>query len=108
MDKGTKFYDVKISKIDISIDMQGSFIPRMMIISKPWLKSLLQGTINSILSNNDTNFLSLRPVRGLKLVIGDNWLFTCYQYGVQDGCGNKFMNIKLYDKTLELLSRDGE
>ena len=38
---------------------------------------------------------------------GDNNLATCYQYAVQDGNRCKALNIKFYEKIIDLISREG-
>jgi hypothetical protein len=38
---------------------------------------------------------------------GNNNLDTCYQYAVLDEKKDKLLNIKVYDKTLDLIGRDG-
>ena len=46
-------------------------------------------------------------INNLRLIKGDNNLETCYQYAVLDVDNDKLLNIKIYDKTLDLISRDG-
>ena len=38
---------------------------------------------------------------------GSNNLHTCYQYAVLSESNEKLLNIKMYDKTLDLIGRDG-
>ena len=38
---------------------------------------------------------------------GDNNLATCYQYAVQDGDRCKVLNVKFYEKIIDLMSREG-
>ena len=38
---------------------------------------------------------------------GSNNFDTCYQYEVIDEANDKLLNIKVYDKTLDLIGRDG-
>ena len=38
---------------------------------------------------------------------GDNNLATCYQYAVQDGDRCKVLNVKFYEKIIDLISREG-
>ena len=52
-------------------------------------------------------FLSLNIIYDLHLIRGDNNLETCFQYAVLDVENDKLLNIKFYDKTLDLISRDG-
>lgn len=68
----------------------------------------MQRAVDSIFSQETLNFLSLRPVLGLKVSRGDNQLDTCYQFSVKGFNDKKLLNIKCYDKVLDLLSRDGQ
>ena len=60
-----------------------------------------------IFSTESTNFLSLGCINGLHVIRGGNNLDTCYQYTVLGEENDKLLNIKMYDKTLDLIGRDG-
>ena len=52
------------------------------------------------------------PLKGylpedLMVKVAPNNLQTCLQYSISDSDGKKLLNIKFYDKLLELISRDG-
>ena len=38
---------------------------------------------------------------------GDNNLASCYQYAVHDADDLKLLQIKIYDKLMDLVGRDG-
>lgn len=63
--------------------------------------------MDKIFSSSATNFLSLTTVSGFELVRGDNNLDTCYQYAVKGDEGTKLLVVKIYDKLLDLLAREG-
>lgn len=58
-------------------------------------------------STNSCNFLSLSSISGLRVIRGNNNLDTCYQYAVVDEKNDKLLNVKVYDKFLDLIGRDG-
>ena len=41
------------------------------------------------------------------MIRGNNNLDTCYQYAVVDEKNDKLLNVKVYDKFLDLIGRDG-
>ena len=43
----------------------------------------------------------------LKLKSGDNQLSTCFQFVVADASNSKVMTLKIYDKTMDLIGREG-
>ena len=98
---------IEHSKIDIAVDMEGSFIPTS---DKPVFKKieeLLSQSIIKIFNDQSLNFLSLHNINDLKVTKGDNNLETCYQYAILNEEREKVLNIKFYDKMLDLCSRDG-
>lgn len=73
---------IEHSKIDTSLDMEGSFLPTS---NKPVfkeIKELLRQSITKIFNDKSLNFLSLHNINDLKVVKGDNNLETCYQYAI--------------------------
>ena len=96
-----------MTKIDIANDMKGSFIPKLGKSCHQEISQQLSRTIEQVFSTNSSNFLSLNSVSGLRVIRGDNNLDTCYQYAVVDKEKDKLLNIKVYEKTLDLISRDG-
>ena len=53
-----------------------------------------------------TNPLSPGALHDLQVTRGDNNLDTCFQYCVLDADTDKILNIKIYDKVLDLAGRD--
>ena len=47
------------------------------------------------------------PDSTLTVMLGANILPTSFQYDVKDKDKNKLMTIKFYDKTLDLMGREG-
>ena len=71
------------------------------------IKELLSHSISQIFSSDETNFLSSSPVSDLQILRGNNIHDTCFQYAVKDHLGDKLLVLKIYDKILDLVSRDG-
>ena len=71
------------------------------------MKKLVTNSINEIFVNNNSNFLSVTSILDLYVVRGDNILDFCYQYAVKDANKRKILNIKIYDKMIDLVAREG-
>ena len=69
--------------------------------------TLLKSAIPNIFQSARTNFLGLDPVADLRVIHGSNNLATCYQFEVINKEGEKILNIKVYDKILDLVGRNG-
>lgn len=54
-----------------------------------------------------TEYPKSMEVPNLRVCLGDNRLDTCFQYQIKDVSGGKLLNIKIYDKFLDLIGRDG-
>ena len=63
--------------------------------------------MDGLFDSDETNFLSYGSVSGLTVTNGDNILPTCFQYAVKDSEGNKVLTVKIYDKIIDLISREG-
>lgn len=87
--------------------MKGSFLPDLGKSCHSEISQLLSRVIEQIFSTESTNFLSLSSINGLHVIRGNNNLDTCYQYTVLGEDNDKMLNIKIYDKTLDLIGRDG-
>lgn len=90
------------------MDLKGSFIPGEDTRCEQRILAILREKITGVFAwksvctgNNNSE------VPNLRIILGDNRLDTCFQYQVKDPCGNKLMNIKIYDKSLDLCSREG-
>ena len=68
---------------------------------------LLRNVIPMMFLRESTNFLGLDSIEGLRVLHGSNNLATCFQYEVVTKDGEKVLNIKFYDKVLDLVARDG-
>lgn len=98
---------IDLYKIDFAKDLTGSF---QMSFNRPPAQELqdqLDLIIQDVLSDSDSNFLSMHPDTELHVRHGNNILSTCAQYEVLDSDRLKLLTIKAYDKVLDLLSREG-
>ena len=68
---------------------------------------LLKTVVIEMFQTMDTNFLSLNSISDLRVLHGSNNLQSCYQYEVLNDDNEKLLNIKVYDKFLDLVGRDG-
>ena len=68
---------------------------------------LLDQAITKVFSDKSLNFLSLNNISDFHVVNGNNNLETCYQYAILNEQNEKQLNIKFYDKMLDLIGRDG-
>ena len=98
---------IELSKIDVATDMKGSFLPDLGKSYRNEISQLLSRVIEQVFNDNHTNFLALGSISGLHVTQGSNNLDTCYQYTVLSEGNDKLLNIKMYDKTLDLIGRDG-
>ena len=98
---------IKLSKIDVAVDMKGSFIPDHSNSHHKEIGELLGQAMTEIFQFDSLNFLSLNPISDLRVVRGENNLDTCYQYAVLDGEKETLLKVKVYDKTLDMIGRDG-
>ena len=71
------------------------------------MKKVLQGEVGRIFNDLEMNFLSHGMTGDLTVKKGKNNHRTCFQFGVYDDEDRKLFTIKVYDKILELNSRDG-
>ena len=72
------------------------------------MKKVLQQEVSQIFNDLDINFLSHGMTGDLTVKNGKNTHRTCFQYGVYDDEDRKLFTIKVYDKVLELISRNGK
>ena len=59
-----------------------------------------------LFTSKPPNFLSLGRISDLRVVRGQNILDTCYQYHVQNSRNKRILNVKFYDKIMDLISRE--
>ena len=98
--------EVRMTKLDIAQDLLGAFIPTWNTNTFKAIKHRLQGAITMLFTSEPPNFLSLGRISDLKVVRGQNILDTCYQYHVLNSRSKKVLNIKFYDKMMDLISRE--
>ena len=82
-------------------------MPNKIAETKANISYLLNELTKKMFGSHNLNFLSLNNIPGLRVVNGDNCLDTCFQYAVKDNENRKLLNIKVYDKFLDLCGRDG-
>lgn len=61
-----------------------------------------------LFTSQPPNFLSLGRISDLKVARGQNILDTCYQYHVQNSRNKRVLNVKFYDKFMDLISREDQ
>lgn len=85
----------------------GSFLPVEKEVVFNRIKMHLQRVID-LIAGSEQNRLIHSWRRGTLRVKGeDRRLQTCFKYVVFDRDGCKVMTVKIYDKTLDLMGRDG-
>ena len=89
------------------MDFKGSLLPADRDEAYDAVKALLEDELGEIFRDSATNFLSTTPLTGLRLRKGDNNLATCLQYAVLDANDLKILQVKIYDKIMDLVGRDG-
>ena len=99
--------EVELSKLDVTQDLKGSFMPVWKGGASEYIKDRLNAAVVEIFGNRLANFLSLGRISDLKVVKGQNNLDTCYQYEIKDSNKNKILNVKVYDKMIDLVAREG-
>ena len=67
-----------LSKLDVAIDLRGSFLPNGVGKAYDKIKDSLKVAIGQVFSSPETNFLSMYGLPQLTVVRGDNILDTCY------------------------------
>jgi len=98
---------VVLSKFDVSQDFKGSFFTEMLRDPYQLIKSRLAEELPRILNCPGSNFVSSGQLGEVKVFNGDNILNSCFQYVVRDQQGENILVVKLYDKILNLVAKDG-
>lgn len=93
-------------KIDVAIDLTGSFITNDFDKAYKVLGILIRSCVDEIFKSESTNFLTHQNLDALKISKGSNLFESCFQYEVRDSQGSKLLNIKAYDKILDLVGRE--
>ena len=97
---------IKLNKIDVAMDMKGGFIPVIQGRTFEQIRKRLQVAVGLIFGDRETNFLCPSSVRNLTVEEGVNILDTCWQYEVWNKDEERLLNIKIYDKFIDLVARD--
>ena len=100
-------YAIAVTKIDFTVDLEGSFMPAEGSNCRQVIHELLNSVVPQIFMSDDSNFLSLSSISDFRVRHGSNNLDTCLQYEVVNNAGEKILNVKFYDKVLDLIARDG-
>ena len=93
--------------MDYAKDFKGSFIPDDPTEAFDIMKDKLEPEINRIFNTYDENFLCHSIIGDLTVKKGSNCLASCFQFDVNDDDCDKLFTVKVYDKILDLISRDG-
>ena len=70
-------YTISLGKLDIAIDMEGAFLTEDFKWAKDAVKMKLNEHISLILSNNESNCISINALKGINVVLGENLLDSC-------------------------------
>ena len=70
------------------------------------LRELANEWVNKIFLSEESNFLKLGKLGGLVTSKGSNNLNSCLQFEVKEQDGERLLNIKAYDKFLDLVGRE--
>ena len=86
--------------------MSGSFLARDFEKSYERMQKLIEEAVTEIFQSGGANFLSTEPLASLGFTRGSKMLSSCFQYEVRNHTGAKLLNIKAYDKILDLVGRE--
>ena len=97
---------IKPNKIDVAMDLYGGFVAQSFNQAYETLGELMRKCVSQVFAVEESNFLTLGKLTNLKTESGVNNLDSCFQYQVTDETGEKLLNIKAYDKVLDLVGRE--
>lgn len=60
--------EIGLTKIDVAVDLKGSFIPEASVIAYKKIKELLEDSLKTILEDKEDNFLSPTIVSDLVIL----------------------------------------
>ena len=98
---------IVVSKLDVAKDLYGSFMSESPDGAIEDIKQVLKDHITDVLNCKETNFVSTQNIGPVTVKLGSNIIPSCYQYTVHDQHKRKILTVKLYDKIIDLVSRDG-
>ena len=85
----------------------GSFIPPKNAEVFKLMQALLQDLVLNLMGRNQLNYFSHQSPAGLQVEPAGGTLSTCYRYDVIDQNKNQLLIVKIYDKMLDLVGREG-
>ena len=95
-----------ISKVDLTRDLHGSFIADNQIQDYEYMREHLRTLIDQDVKSGGYPPLFKRG-KELRVVAGDNNMRSSFQAKLLNNANQKEAVIKVYDKVLDLLSRQG-
>ena len=98
---------IHVSKLDMTQDFKGAFMPDNPKVAFNMIKSALQTLIDEMIEEKKFKFFNLSSIPCPKVVRGQNNLDCCQQFAITDENGVKVMNVKFYDKVFDLMARAG-
>ena len=98
---------IRLTKVDFCRDYMGSFIPARASEAYQQIKERLREVFDVVAADSSLNVLPNTSGMGFIVRAGDNRLRTSFQYVVADHQSNKLATVKVYDKTLDLMGREG-
>ena len=96
-----------LNKLDTAIDLVGSFQPKDFNTAYSLVQDRVATAVRDIFTDARMNFLSRTSVAPLSVRKGRNNLSSSFQYEVRGPDGEKLLQVKVYDKVLDLLGREG-
>ena len=103
----TDLKQIRLGKTDIARDNAGSFIPDVQHLAFDAMSETLRKKLECILSSYETNFLSTNAIGDLTITKASKNLETCFKFDVEDDERVTILIVKVYDKDIDLISRDG-
>jgi hypothetical protein len=98
---------VAIKKLDTTVDMAGSFLPPTNKLARVMIKAKLQALITQMVADGEFKFFSGNSIEDPVVKDSDDCLSTCLKFEVMDKQGFHIMTVKVYDKVLSLIGKDG-
>ena len=99
--------EVALTKVDVSLDLAGSFLPNNVSDAYEKIKTRLNRVLSAIFDKPGGNMISTCRLAGLQASSGSNTIDSCFQYRVLDDDRSQLLVIKFYDKVMDLVGRDG-
>ena len=97
----------RLSKLDFCLDLFGSFLPDDRRYAYEILKPLVQAAIDQITTCRQLNLFHPFNVGFLRVLAAHGSLETCFKFAAHSLGIGKIATIKVYDKVLDLMGREG-